>query len=102
MISPKIKNRLAKTPHAVMRPVHLRLSEEVIGHLEETAQEHGFKAIQGLIRLYVRQGLDRDNANYSLAKDILFIEKLKRKGVSQKIIDEAMMDTNNSCDLENL
>lgn len=102
MISPKIKNRLAKTPHTVMRPVHLRLSEEVIGHLEETAQEHGFKAIQGLIRLYVRQGLDRDNANYSLAKDVLFIEKLKRKGVSQKIIDEAMMDTNNSCDLENL
>lgn len=85
-----------------MRPVHLRLSEEVITHLEETAKEHGFKAIQGLIRLYVRQGLDRDNANYSLAKDVLFIEKLKRKGVSQKIIDEAMLDTNNSCDLEEI
>lgn len=100
MISPKIKNRLSKQPHITMRPIHLRLSEEVIGHLEETAEEHGFKAIQGLIRLYIRQGLDRDNVNYNLAEDILFIEKLKRKGVSQKIIDEALLDTNNTCDLD--
>lgn len=100
MISPKIKNRLTKQPYVAMRPIHLRLSEEVIAHLEETAQEHGFKAIQGLIRLYIRQGLDRDNANYSLAKDTLFIEKLKRKGVSQKIIEEALLDTNNTCDLD--
>lgn len=100
MISPKIKNRLSKQPHITMRPVHLRLSEEVIEHLEETAKVHGFGAIQGLIRLYIRQGLDRDDSNaYSLANDILFIEKLKRKGVSQKLIDEALLDANNACDL---
>ncbi|MDO4427166.1 MAG: CopG family transcriptional regulator [Moraxella sp.] len=100
MISPKIKNRLAKSTHVVMRPVHLRLSEEVIKHLEETAAEQGFKAIQGLIRLYIRQGLDRDNANYSLSQDLIFIEKLKRKGVSQRIIEEALLDTNNVCDTQ--
>lgn len=94
MISPKLKNQLTKTPHTAMRPVHLRLSEEVILRLEETAKEHGFKQIQGLIRLYVRQGLDRDNAHYSLANDVVFLQKLKRKGVSQKIIDEALIDTN--------
>lgn len=96
MISPKIKNRLSKKPHVNMRPIHLRLSEQVILHLEETAKEHGFKAIQGLIRLYIRQGLDRDNQNYSLAQDVLFIEKLKRKGVSQKIIDEALLDSSDA------
>lgn len=100
MISPKLKNQLTKTPHTVMRPIHLRLSEEVIKHLEHTAQEHGFKQIQGLIRLYIRQGLDRDNQNYSLANDLVFIEKLKRKGVSQKLIEEALIDTNNVCDTE--
>lgn len=100
MISPKIKNKLTTTPHVTMRPVHLRLSEEIIAHLEETAKEQGFKAIQGLIRLYIRQGLNRDNANYSLAQDLLFIEKLKRKGVSQKVIEEALLDTNNTCDNE--
>lgn len=79
-----------------MRPIHLRLSEEIIKHLEETAKEYGFKQIQGLIRLYIRQGLDKDNSNYSLAHDLVFLEKLKRKGVSAKLIEEALLDTNNA------
>lgn len=60
---------------------------------ETTAEAQGFKAIQGLIRLYIRQGLDKDNANYSLAKDTLFLQKLQNKGVSQAVIDEALKDT---------
>ena len=82
-----------------MRPVHLRLSEEIISHLEETARQHGFNRIQGLIRLYIRQRLDRHNSNYKLADDLLFIEKLRKKGVSQEIIDEALKDINSSGDL---
>lgn len=100
MISPKIKNKLSKTPHATMRPIHLRLSETIITHLEETATERGFNNIQSLIRLYIRQGLDRDNANYTLAQDLLFIEKLQRKGVPEHIIKEALLDTNSVCDNE--
>lgn len=99
MISPKIKNKFSDHPEVIMRPVHLRLSEEIIAHLEETAEAHGFNRIQGLIRLYIRQGLDRDNCNYSLADDVLFIEKLRKKGVSQKVIDEALADVNKNCDL---
>lgn len=81
-----------------MRPVSIRLSEEMIELLQETAQAHGFKRIQGLLRLYIRQGLDRDNDRYTLAHDEVFIEKLRKKGVSQKIIDEAIIDTNNVCE----
>lgn len=94
MLPPRIKNRYSDHPQTIMRPVHLRLSEEIIKHLEVTAQDHGFDRIQGLIRLYIRQGLDRDNSNYTLADDVLFIEKLRKKGVSQKIIDEALADVN--------
>lgn len=94
MIAPHIKNKFLDHPQTIMRPIHLRLSETIITHLEETAKEHGFKGIQSLIRLYIRQGLDKDNSNYALASDVVFIEKLKRKGVSQKIIDEALADTN--------
>ena len=61
--------------------------------------KNGFSRIQGLIRLYIRQGLDRDNCNYTLAHDTLFIEKLRKKGVSQSIIDEALTDVNQNCDL---
>lgn len=96
MLSPKLKNKIIKSPRVATRPIHLRLSEEVIERLEETADEHGFGAIQGLIRLYIRQGLDKDNMNYSLAQDVMFIEKLKRKGVSQQLIDEALIDANSS------
>ncbi|OOR92961.1 CopG family transcriptional regulator [Moraxella caviae] len=100
MLSPKIKNKFSNHPEVIMRPVHLRLSEEIIKHLEETAGQHGFNRIQGLIRLYIRQGLDRDNCNYTLAHDTLFIEKLRKKGVSQKIIDEALTDVNKDGGLE--
>ena len=62
--------------------------------------KNGFSRIQGLIRLYIRQGLDRDNCNYTLANDMLFIEKLRKKGVSQSIIDEALTDVNQTCDLD--
>lgn len=99
MIPPRIKNKFSNHPQTIMRAVHLRLSEEIIAHLEDTANSHGFNRIQGLIRLYIRQGLDRDNCNYTLADDVLFIEKLRKKGVSQKIIDEALADVNKSCDL---
>ncbi|MFB6347973.1 CopG family transcriptional regulator [Moraxella marmotae] len=99
MLPPHIKNRYSDCPQTIMRPVHLRLSEEIIQYLEETAKVHGFGRIQGLIRLYIRQGLDRDHGDYTLANDMLFIEKLRKKGVSQKIIDEALADVNEKCDL---
>lgn len=69
----------------------------MIRMLEATSQELGFKRIQGLIRLYIRQGLDRDNEEYTLAHDEVFIESLRKKGVSQKIIDEAIADISSEC-----
>ena len=51
MLPPHIKNRYSDHPQTIMRPVHLRLSEEIIQHLEDTAKVHGFSRIQGLIRL---------------------------------------------------
>lgn len=76
-----------------MRPLHLRLSKQVIDHLQTTAQEHHFKSIQALIRLYIRQGLSRDNPSYSLAEDTLFLAQLKKQGVSQALIDNAIKNS---------
>ena len=97
MIPPRIKNRFSDHPQKVSRPVSLRLTEDMIRMLQTTSQELGFKRIQGLIRLYVRQGLDRDNAEYTLAHDEVFIESLRKKGVSQKIIEEAIADISSEC-----
>lgn len=97
MLSPKIKNQFSDHPQTIMRPIHLKLSEEIIKHLEYTMSEHGFNSIQGLIRYYIRQGLDRDNCSYSLAEDILFIDELRKKGVSEQLIEEALVSINKRC-----
>ncbi|WP_201535658.1 CopG family transcriptional regulator [Psychrobacter ciconiae] len=96
MLPVHIKNKFSAHPQKVMRPVSIRLSEEMIEMLSTTASELGFKRIQGLIRLYIRQGLDRDHQDYTLAHDEVFIEKLRKHGVSQHIIDEAIKDTHNN------
>lgn len=96
MIPVRIKNKFSDHPQKIMRPVSIRLSEEMIELLEATRSELGFKRIQGLIRLYIRQGLDRDHEDYTLAHDEIFIETLRKKGVSQRIIDEAIVVTHNN------
>ena len=67
MIPVRVKNKFSDYPQKIMRPVSIRLSEEMISLLEATSKELGFKRIQGLIRLYIRQGLDRDHQDYTLA-----------------------------------
>ncbi|WP_395144031.1 CopG family transcriptional regulator [Moraxella atlantae] len=74
----------------VMVPLHIKLTEEMHALLADVAKAHGFPRIQGLIRLYIRQGLDAENVGYSLAQDRRFLEKLKRQGVSETIINEAL------------
>lgn len=96
MIPVRIKNKFSAHPQKVMRPISIRLSEEMIELLTATATELGFKRIQGLIRLYIRQGLDRDHQDYTLAHDEVFIETLRKHGVSQRIIDEAIVVTHNN------
>ena len=96
MIPARIKNKFSDHPQKIMRPISIRLSEEMISLLEMTSSDLGFKRIQGLIRLYIRQGLDRDHQDYTLAHDEVFIETLRKRGVSQHIIDEAIVVTHNN------
>jgi len=78
-----------------MVPIHIKITEEMRDLLTQVAKSHGFPRIQGLIRLYIRRGLDAENVGYSLAKDSRFIEKLKRQGVSDEVIFEAIEETAN-------
>lgn len=97
MIPAHIRNRFSDHPQKIMSSIHMKLSEEMIELLEETATEHGFKKIQGLIRLYIREGLDRDNDKYTLTNDEIFLEMLRDKGVSESLIEQAIIDTNKVC-----
>lgn len=78
-----------------MIPLHIKITEEMHELLTEVAKKHGFPRIQGLIRLYIRQGLDAEDINYSLANDSRFLNKLKRQGVSDEIIQSALQEHDN-------
>jgi len=84
-----------KKNQQVMVPIHIKITEEMRDLLTQVAKSHGFPRIQGLIRLYIRRGLDAENVGYSLAKDSRFIEKLKRQGVADEVIFEAIEETAN-------
>lgn len=77
----------------VMVPLHIKITEEMHDLLTEVAKKHGFPRIQGLIRLYIRQGLETENIGYSLADDNRFLEKLKRQGVSDEILQLALHES---------
>lgn len=89
MLTTKTKAKPRKQQQ-VMVPIHIKITEEMHDLLTEVAKKHGFPRIQGLIRLYVRQGLDAENVGYSLANDSRFLEKLKRQGVSDEILENAL------------
>lgn len=74
----------------VMVPIHIKITEEMHDLLTEVAHKHGFPRIQGLIRLYIRQGLDAEDVDYSLADDERFLQKLRRQGVSEEILNAAL------------
>ncbi len=100
MIPVRMRNKFSDNPQKIMTPVHFKLSEEMISLLEETAEKHKFKTIHGLIRLYIREGLDRDNDKYTLIHDNLFLEKLREKGVNEELIQQAIIDTNKVCETQ--
>lgn len=75
-----------------MIPLHIKLSEEMYILLTQVAKNHGFPRIQGLIRYYIRRGLDAENMGYRLKEDLVFINKLKRQGVSDEIIMRALTE----------
>ena len=79
-------NNKIKKNQQVMVPIHIKITEEMHDLLSQVAKHHGFPRIQGLIRLYIRRGLDAEDVGYSLEKDNRFLDKLKRQGVPEAVI----------------
>ena len=59
-------NNKTKKNQQVMVPIHIKITEEMHDLLNQVAKHHGFPRIQGLIRLYIRRGLDAEDVGYSL------------------------------------
>ena len=98
--SAKTKRSKTRKTQQAMVPIHIKITEEMHELLSEVAKNHGFPRIQGLIRLYIRQGLEAEDVGYCLADDERFLQKLRRQGVSDEILEAALNDNQNDDDHE--
>jgi hypothetical protein len=85
-----LKRRLDK--NRPMIAVTLRMPEDVVDDLKRIAPKLGFSGYQPLIRAYVGQGLRDDLERLDNDTVSTFISSLKRRGVDDSIIAEALSE----------
>jgi hypothetical protein len=83
-----IKKRL--NPKRPMVSITLRMPADVVADLKQIAPAKGMTGYQALIRAYVGQSLREDLEKFDDAPIQRFITKLQAKGVSKKLIADAM------------
>lgn len=83
-----LKKRLDR--NRPMTSVTIRIPEDVIEDLKRVAPLLGFSGYQPLIRAYIGQGLRADLERFESETVTALIASLKRRGVSDEIIEEAL------------
>ena len=83
-----LKQRLKKD--RPMKTITLRIPEDVVKDLERIAPILGFSGYQPLMRTYIGQGLREDLEKLENSPFWELIESLKRHGVEEDIINNAL------------
>jgi predicted transcriptional regulator len=85
-----LKQRLDR--NRPMTSVTIRMPEDVVEDLKKIAPLLGFSGYQPLIRAYIGQGLRVDLERFESDTVTALIASLKRRGVSDALIDEALSE----------
>ncbi len=88
-----LKKRLQKD--RPMSSVTIRMPEDVVDDLKQIAPKLGFSGYQPLIRHYVGQGLRTDLERLDNDAVQNLVESLKRRGVDESVINQAMAEMGN-------
>jgi len=83
-----LKKRLDK--NRPMTTITIRIPEDIIEDLNRVALLLGFSGYQPLVRAYIGQGLRSDLERFEGDTVSTLIASLKRHGVSEEIIREAL------------
>lgn len=86
-IPERIKSRLKKD--RPMISVTVRIPVDVVESMKEIAPRKGLAGYQTLLKLYISNGLRQDEAQYSFGATARLIEALKKRGVSDAVLDDA-------------
>jgi hypothetical protein len=89
-----LKKRLDK--NRPMTSVTIRIPEDVVEDLKRIAPLLGFSGYQPLIRAYIGQGLRTDIERFESETVSALIASLKRRGVGDDVIDEALSEITHS------
>lgn len=85
-----LKQRLER--NRPMTSVTLRMPEDVVEDLKKIAPLLGFSGYQPLIRAYIGQCLRVDLERFESGTVTALVASLKRRGVSDAVIDEALSE----------
>lgn len=86
----QLKKRLDK--HRPMTTISIQFPSDVLEDLQRVAPLRGFSGYQPLVRAYVGQGLRADLERFETDPLTALVESLKRQGVSEDVIQEALAD----------
>jgi hypothetical protein len=85
-----LKQRLDR--NRPMTSVTIRIPEDVVEDLKRVAPLLGFSGYQPLIRAYIGQGLRVDLERFESETVTALVASLKRRGVSDIVINEALSE----------
>lgn len=91
MISESLKKQLK--PNRPVTSITLRIPVDAVESMKAIAPRKGFSGYQTLLKSYISDGLRRDEALYASDAIERLARALKKRGVSDRILDEAMRET---------
>jgi uncharacterized DUF497 family protein len=90
MINERVKKRLKKDRPSTT--ITMRIPADVVESLKAVAPMRGFTAYQTLLKSYISEGLRRDEAQVDQHTARRLAEALKRRGVAERVLQEAMKE----------
>ncbi|MGH7487535.1 MAG: hypothetical protein ACREMY_18320 [bacterium] len=90
MLNETVKKRLTKD--RAQTSITLRIPVDVVESLKAIAPHKGYTGYQTLLKAYISDGLRRDEAANPAALIERLARALKKRGVSDKVLDAAMRD----------
>ena len=88
MLTKRLKKRLVK--NRPMTSITLRIPVDVVDSLKEIAPLKGYAGYQTLLKAYISEGLRQDEAKFAPDQTARLIEALKKRGVSDSVLEEAI------------
>lgn len=90
MLNDTLKKRLDK--NRPVTSITLRIPVDVVDSLKAIAPHKGYAGYQTLLKAYISEGLRRDEAMYASDAVQKLARALKKRGVSESLLVEAMKD----------